>query len=174
MRVRITGAVALAACVLMCPSAASARPVKKWSYDELLKEADLVILAAAVRTEPAEDAPPDHSWPLELVAQNTNFQVRGTLKGKAEGAQIQVLHFKFGGPKKGLEKNFGILNGPNLVAFRTEAVTVRVGKDTHVLPPEYLLFLKRTKDGRYEPVSGRIDPAVSVRQMSGPPGGGEY
>jgi hypothetical protein len=33
------------------------------------------------------------------------------------------------------------------------------------LSPEYLLFLKRGKDGRYEPVSGRIDPILSVREM---------
>ena len=44
---------------------------------------------------------------------------------------------------------------------------VTVGKDHAVLPtPEYLLFLKRLKDGRYEPVSGRIDPAPSVREVS--------
>jgi hypothetical protein len=168
-----TFAVVCAACFVVYPSAASARLHKKWNYDELLKEADLVVLAAAVRTEPAEDAPPTHSWPLELVAQNTTLKVRGTLKGKAEGEQIQVLHFKFGGPRKGFEKSVGIRDGPNLVAFRTEPVTVRAGKDTHVPPPEYLLFLKRMKDGRYEPVTGPIDPAVSVRQVSGPPGGGE-
>ncbi|MBO0697773.1 MAG: hypothetical protein J2P46_05230 [Zavarzinella sp.] len=173
MRVRIIG-VALAACVLIYPSAAPARLVKKWSYDQLLKEADLVVLAVAVRTEQAEDTPPDHSWPLELVAQNTTFKVRGALKGKAEGEKIQVLHFKFGGPKKGFEASAGILDGPNLVAFRTEPVTMRAGKEVHVLPPEYLLFLKRMKDGRYEPVSGRIDPAASVRQVSGPPGDAEY
>lgn len=35
-------------------------------------------------------------------------------------------------------------------------------------PPEYLLFLKRTADGRLEPVSGQIDPALSVREMHRP------
>jgi hypothetical protein len=171
-------AVLCAACLLLDPSAAPARLVKKWSYDQLLKEADLVVVAVAVRTEQAEDTPPTHRWPLEFVAQNSTFKVRGTLKGKAEGDQIQVLHFKFGGPKKGIDPKLPeagmIIDGPRLVAFRTEPVTIRAGKDTHVLPPEYLLFLKRLKDGRYEPVTGQIDPALSVRQVSGPPDGDEY
>src|SRR5262245_35918189 len=107
MGTRFPLAVLGAACLLLCPSAAPGRLVKKWSYDQLLKEADLVVIAVAVRTEPAEDAPPDHSWPLELVAQKTTFKVRGTLKGKAEGEQIEVLHFKIGGPKKGFEKSVG-------------------------------------------------------------------
>jgi hypothetical protein len=34
--------------------------------------------------------------------------------------------------------------------------------------PEYLLFLKLRKDGRYEPVSGRVDPEFSVRELHAP------
>jgi hypothetical protein len=33
---------------------------------------------------------------------------------------------------------------------------------------EYLLFLKKRGDGRYEPVSGRIDPLLSVRELFNP------
>jgi hypothetical protein len=32
-------------------------------------------------------------------------------------------------------------------------------------PPEYMLFLRLRKDGRYEPVSGEIDPALSIREL---------
>jgi hypothetical protein len=170
-------AVVCAGCLLLYPSGASARLTRKWTYDQLLQKADLVVLAVAVRTDPTDDKPPDHSWPRELVAQNTTFKVRGTLKGKADaGAAIKVLHFKFGGPKKGVDPGgleFGLLGTPSLVGFRTEPVTVKAGKDAHVLPPEYLLFLKRLEDGRYEPVTGRLDPALSVRQVSGPLKDGE-
>jgi len=31
--------------------------------------------------------------------------------------------------------------------------------------PEYLLFLKERKDGRYEAVSGQIDPEFFVRTL---------
>jgi hypothetical protein len=33
-----------------------------------------------------------------------------------------------------------------------------------------LLFLKARKDGRYEPLSGQYDPALSVREMYIPSG----
>jgi hypothetical protein len=159
-----------AACFHAYPSTAPARFVKKWEYDDLLKEADLVVLAVAVRTEQADDKPPDHSWPLEFVAQNSTLKVRCALKGKAEGEHIKVFHFKFEEPKKGLEDR-AIINGPNFVAFRTRPAPVKLGKDKQFFPaPEYLLFLKHMKDGRYEPVSGQIDPDRSVRQVSGPSG----
>jgi hypothetical protein len=173
MRVRSICAVVLVAEFLACPSAAPARLVERWDYDRLFKEADLVVLAVAVQTDRADDKPPDHSWPHEFVGQNTTLKVRYALKGKADAEQIKVLHFKFGELKKGVDPNSLeaaiILDGPNLVGFRTGPVTVRAGKDTQVLPPpEYLLFLKRMKDGRYEPVAGQIDPAFSVREVSAP------
>jgi len=34
--------------------------------------------------------------------------------------------------------------------------------------PEYLLFLKRRTDGRYEPISGQMDAALSVREVAEP------
>ena len=174
---RFTLAVVCAGCLLVYPSAASARLIPKWTYDQLLQKADLVVIATAVRTEHADDKPPDHSWPRELVAQNTTFKVRGALKGKADaGAAIKVLHFKFGDFKKGVDPGaleLAPLGTPRLVAFRTEPVTVRAGKETHVLPPEYLLFLKHREDGRYEPVTGQIDPDRSVRQVSAAPDSGQ-
>ena len=143
---------------------APARLIDDWPYDKLLKEADLVVFATAVKTEDADDKPPGHSWPYEFAAQNTTFKVKHALTGKAEGEQIKVLHFKFGELKKGVDPdNLAdkvIIDGPRMVAFRTGAVLVKADGDAKktVLPkPEYLLFLKKMKDGRYEPVSGRID-----------------
>jgi hypothetical protein len=167
---RVAFALACAACFLVYPSAASARLVPRWTYDKLFKEADLVVIAVAVGTEQADDTPPEHSWPRELVAQNTTLKVRGTLKGKAEGEQIKVLHFKFGEVKKGFEGR-STYDGPRLVEFRTP-LTVGTGKEKRVVPAsEYLLFLKKMKDGRYEPVSGHIDPSDSIHEVSGLPNG---
>jgi hypothetical protein len=161
-------AVVCAACFLVYPSAAPGRIAEKWNYDRLLKEADLVVLAVAVRTEQADDTPPEHSWPREFVAQNTTLKVRCALKGKVEAEEIKVLHFRFGEFKKGFEGD-DIFDGPNFVEFRTGRATVGAGKDKQILPPpEYLLFLKERKDGRYEPVNGQIDPADSIREVSRP------
>ena len=92
--------------------------------------------------------------------------MRGTLKGKAEGEHIKVLHFKFGEVRKGFEGR-GTYDGPQLVKFRPGPVTVGAGPSKRVVAkPEYLLFLKKMKDGRYEPVSGQIDPVDSIRMVS--------
>lgn len=162
--------------LLACPTAASARIIEDWPYDKLFRKADLVVLAAPVKTEAADDKPIEHSlWGSELVPQNTTLRIRHVLKGKVKGRQIKVLHFKFGGLRKGVDPGSldasVIIDGPNLVVFRTRSVLVTAGKDKQILrAPEYLLFLKRMTDGRYEPVSGRIDPALSVREVSEPLG----
>jgi hypothetical protein len=163
---KVAFALLCAACLFVYPSAAPARIVVRKNYDQMFKEADLVVLVQAVRTEKADDEPPEHSWPRELVAQNTTLKVRGTLKGKAEGEHIKVLHFKFGEFKKGFEGR-STYDGPQLVEFRTGPVTVGAGPSKRVVAkPEYLLFLKKMKDGRYEPLSGHIDPADSIRLVS--------
>lgn len=171
---RISVLMVAVAVVLVCVVPAPARLLENWPYDKLLKHADLVVFATATKTEAADDKPLEHSWNYELVAQTTTFRVKHVLKGKAEGEQFKVLHFKFAETlKKGINPNtflsYVVEDGPLLVAFRTGSVTVKAegaGQSTILRTPDYLLFLKRLKDGRYEPVSGQIDPALSVRQMS--------
>lgn len=171
---RVAVLVVAAAGLLACGTPAPARFIEDWPYDKLLKHADLVVFATATKTEAADDKSPEHSWNYEFVAQTTTFKVKHVLKGKAEGEQLKVLHFKFGELKKGLRPGTAdaiVEDGPLLVAFRTGAVIVKAKGDeqnTVLPPPEYLLFLKRLKDGRYESVSGRIDPALAVKEVSDP------
>ncbi|HEY1189125.1 MAG TPA: hypothetical protein VGE74_15835 [Gemmata sp.] len=163
--------VAAVSVLLIGVAPAPARFIEDWPYDKLFKNADVVVFAEATKTEPVADEPlRGHPWPCELVGQNTTFKVKHALKGKVAGDSIKVLHFKLGPPKKG-QVAVIIENGPLLVAFRTAGVIVKAKGDEEntILPqPEYLLFLKKMKDGRYEPVSGRIDPALSVKEVSAP------
>jgi hypothetical protein len=155
----VTAVVVLTALVVGAPSG-TARLLDSWPYDKLMKESDLVVIATATKTEETKDEPPDHHWSLEFVGQNTTFDVKHVFKGKTDGKPITVPHFKFGELKKGRDpKNFAdnvIIDGPLFVAFHTKNA------------PDHLLFLKSIKDGRYEPVSGRIDPELSVRLLSAP------
>ena len=61
------------------------------------------------------------------------------------------------------------MNGPLLVSFRRTSLELRTkeGGKLELGVPSYLLFLKARKDGRYEPVSGRVDPELSVRELIG-------
>jgi hypothetical protein len=146
---------------------AAGRLIDPWSYERLFKEADLIVVAAPVGEEKADDAFGRNPWDLDIVGLNTAFEVKHTLKGKPDGKQIKLLHFRFVEPPK--NKFVIIEDGPGFVAFRREAALVGDGDRKAVLPtPEYLLFLRRLKDGRYEPVSGKVDPRFAVREMSEP------
>jgi hypothetical protein len=154
--------------VLMLSRQAPARIVGNWPYDRLFKEADLVVVAVAVKSEPVEAQPPagNELWPYDLVGRNTTLRVVHAIKGEPAGKQITILHFEFGKRRDGWEK--GIENGPMLVDFRVareEPVVTGVLSST----PQYLLFLRKMGDGRYEPLSGQIDPALSVREFCNPP-----
>jgi hypothetical protein len=154
----------LSVAVVLGPAAwpAPARLIENWSYDRLFKEADLVVIAEAQGVADADDAAPFDHRPDLFEAQTTTFTVGYTLKAKAAGADLKVLHFRL---KKGVQ----IENGPMLVTFRTKPIEVELkDRKIGVGKGSYLLFLKARKDGRYEPVSGQYDPALSVRELNSP------
>jgi hypothetical protein len=155
---RLIPAAALA--VALTAGTAPARPIENWEYERLFKEADLVVIARAESTAD-DDSRLKTGWDAKFLGRVTTFKVQSALKGKADGA-LKVLHYK-------LEDGVSIINGPLLVAFRSKARRIAgKGKAVMEAAPEYLLFLKRGKDGRYEPVSGQIDPALSVREIHRP------
>jgi hypothetical protein len=86
-------------------------------------------------------------------------------KGKlGEEKKLTVLHYR-------LPDGVEVINGPLLVKFRKDAVTLKGTINGKAFKaglgrPEYMLFLRLRKDGRYEPVSGEIDPILSVRELN--------
>jgi len=166
MRYRMWLAVA---CAAWLASPSLARVVEDWPYERLFKEADLVVIATAVSSKDTRDTFIDKRWPLDFVGQSTTFDVLQVVKGKYTEKKLDILHFKFG---KRRDKETGpvlIRDGPTFVNFPTEPAEVKVGGvffDKSKI--EYMLFLKKAADGRYEPVSGRIDPDFSVRELFPP------
>jgi hypothetical protein len=146
-------------------SQALARLLENWPYERLFKEADLVVLARAVAVADSGEKTTDNLWKVEFRGVTTSFEVRHVMKGKLERKKLQVLHFRLADP------NALIFDGPLLVRFRLKPFTLDTKTRKAVVgPPEYLLFLRRKGDGRYEPVSGRIDPQLAVREVySHPP-----
>jgi hypothetical protein len=73
-------------------------------------------------------------------------------------------------------------DGPGLVGFLKEPLQIEVKQNVknkgklhqhshglrQISQPENLLFLKKRKDGTYEPVSGQLDASFSVRIMFPP------
>jgi hypothetical protein len=147
--------------VLFVASATFARPIADWPYEKLFKEADLVVIATAKGTRATEDTL-DGPYKEHLLGQVTTLTVRSVLKGDAKPGTVEVLHFVEKGEMR-------LPNGPMLVVFRTTPAHVEAKTyQTHVGTPDYLIFLKAEKDGRYSPVAGQVDSELSVKEIYRP------
>ena len=141
---------------------AAARLLPSWPYDKLFREADLVVLARPVSSADSGEVARPGGWKVEFIGVNTKFEAKAVLKGKLEGDQLTVLHHR-------LRDGVQVVNGPLLVSFRLRGLAVQTKAAKAILArPDYLLFLKRRADGRYEPVSGPVDPELSVREVMPP------
>ena len=94
-----------------------------------------------------------------------------SLKGNPGIKEATVLHFRN-------DPQVAHADGMLEVAFRTEGRVFDGQIEKKGFPsekikyaegkPHYLLFLTARADGRYEPVSGQYDAALSVREMHAP------
>lgn len=161
---RILCATVILVSALLVTSAAG-RAIESWSYDRLFKEADVIVIASAQGTVASDDKPSADRWTESLTGQRTTFSVINTLKGDAGDGPFTVVHFK-------LKDGVASQNGPLLVAFRTKGPRIEGGGTSKYVAilntPQYLLFLKKSDGGRFEPISGQIDPALSVKEIYAP------
>ena len=160
--------------LLLFFSLSFARKVEDWPYERLFKEADLVMIGSVEGWGSAKALWSEKIFDKErFAAEKTAFHPRLVLKGEHAFPCTWVLHFSY---KKGVAP---YEDGPNLVNFVKKPVLIEVkskkeGKaqeskakrvsKSMVSPPEYLLFLKE-RNGMYEPVSGQLDAAFSVRAI---------
>jgi hypothetical protein len=144
--------------VLLVPSIFG-RGVESWPYERLFKEAELVVIANATASADAGEKVKHKDWNTEFIGVNTTFEVRHVIKGKLEGKELKLFHLR-------APEGVKIQNGPGFVSFRLKEVWIKgpYGK-MGTGKPAYLLFLKKSKEGRWQAVSGQIDPNGSVREM---------
>lgn len=141
-----------------------ARLLENWPYERLFKEADLVVIATSGETTDTKDRFSAKGWKVELVGQDTQFVAQSILKGKmGADKKLTVLHYR-------LPKGIEVIDGPLLVRFRKDSIALKgtingVAFKGGLGRPDYMLFLRLRPDGRYEPVSGEIDPALSIREL---------
>jgi hypothetical protein len=144
---------------------APARQVESWSYERLFKESDLVVIATAKVTADTNDAPPDNRWKSALVGQQTTFAIDAVLKGNAPAGPLAVVHFK-------LKPGVVTQDGPLLISFRRKGPAIegggKVKYNVQLGTPQYLLFLKTADHDRFAPLSGQIDPQLSVKEIYAP------
>jgi hypothetical protein len=151
---------------------ALARILPAWGYEKLLAAADVVVIIEALEVQPAKDEFPKDAYGAwrGYEASNARFRVRGILKNNGEAMkELTVLHFHY--PKGTL-----VANGAQFIRFPVGPITYekRPMKDGKVIEgsvervqytPQWLAFLKRRPDGRYEPVSGQYDACMSFEEL---------
>ena len=163
-------------CSLFIPSISFSRQVEDWSYERLFKESDLVVIAHV------------QGWGVTKKEWNEKFFDKARFEGAKTifGASfvlkgdpplcILLNHFRY------KESAVRYNDGPGLIVFLKEPVLIELKQAEDkkgklhqqsqglrkISQPEYLLFLKKYKDGEYEPVSGQLDASFSVRALFPP------
>ena len=137
---------------ILVASVAEARPARAWTYKELLSEADIVAVVDASPPMDTENTDVFLGYPVVQIL--TTLTVHVVLKGDTKKESLEFVHYRYG------KIDRAIINGAQFVHFLAEK--------TGCSRPKYLVFLKRRKDGRYEAVSGQIDPVDSVRLLEAP------
>ena len=169
--------------ILFLCSTGYARTLPDWPYEKLMDHADVVVIAEVVNAKEVDyDFSKDSTFgpllkdgtlgPLirpNIVAEITTLKVIHSLKGDCDDV-VKVLHFRW-------KHDEPFENGPDFVEFNSDRRAVRVIDDSvkvieleRISAPQYLLFLKRTREGErlYVAVSGQFDPRLSVRLVLPP------
>ena len=141
------------------------REIEFWPYERLEREADLIVIGPAEKSEDSGELVPGPLWKIEFVGVNTLFKVTGVLKGRCKENQLTVFHLR-------IPDGFTLKDPPSTITFRTGVLPIRSpGKVTSLARPEYLLFLKKRADGRFEPLSGPLESCHSFRELYLPTSG---
>jgi hypothetical protein len=126
-------------------------------------------IARAEGTAETKDRFRVKSWGAELIGQETTLTVQTTLKGNVKDAKnVKGLHYR-------LPNGVLLKDGPLLVSFCNAPLDLKVTIKNEAFEaslgrPEYMLFLRVRPAGRFEPVSGQVDPALAVRELHEPEG----
>ncbi len=147
--------------VLTIPMSPSKTETDAWTYSKLFETADRIVIARAKKTV-EESGFPEKPY---LVGVVTTFEVLHTLKGEGKEGTLLVRHLGYVRDEKIRVPD----NGPLLVRFLTKRLPVRYpGGAASLDTPQYLLFLRKQDGGRYECVSGQLNPTASIKQLHEP------
>lgn len=131
---------------------APARIVRSWSDAELMKAADLVVVATPLATKDLDETnslgwSQSESFRPRFRGLETAFKVYDVLKGMPANDRIVLHHYRneieWGSPP----------NGPDFVTF-TQGSTNKL-----------VLYLIKDGASRYAPVTGQVDSYLSIRPL---------
>jgi hypothetical protein len=132
--------------VILCATATLARPVRVWTYAELLKEADVVAILRVDRIENTGATFEGHGDSKQYQGKRATSIVGLSLKGS---------------PSRTLTFDFFTYSSPTVIP-PNGAMFPDLSKRDKV---HYLVFLKKAADGTLIPVGGHYDGDVSIRPI---------
>src|SRR5689334_9486019 len=120
----------------------------KWTYERLLGDADVVVIATLDATRETDELFKDASAVAEVRIVLSKLRCECVLKGEVKD---KVVELRYWHPKRG--GRYDDIPSPVRLAKRKsyEQDGALIESDL-----QYLLFLRRTKDNQFEPVSGII------------------
>jgi hypothetical protein len=160
LRLRAPLVVGVVMFVGLCSRPASGQLAYLWTFDELTRRADCVVIAEAGETHSSGRTVVDPTATpafFPFLEVDTSFDVRTVLKpcGRDVGIlrTIRLRHFALD-PQRPLSR--GQINGGSWLDLTRGAA--------------YLLFLKRVDESVFEPLSGPVWPTDSVIGVKKPTG----
>jgi hypothetical protein len=166
--------IAVAAITLFSPTA-GARVRESWPSSKLIEKADVIVIARLIASADAKTSDKPPKGFDELIGVDSTFKVLGVIKGKVEKQEFVLFHFRSPPDVKNDDKR-GKLTTEGEKQLTEVALTQSpyidlpglVGFDPRMDKKiRYLMFLKKRPDGRYECVSGQVDPNVSISKLDG-------
>src|SRR5271166_2977313 len=126
---RLAALCLLAPVWLLMAGRSDARPVPVLSFEELFKDAEVVVVANAVSTADAGKDIKNKKNDEYRVAILTTLNVIQAVKGEHKDAKLVVFHYRF------TKRRRGLVNGPCYINFDTskeKAINIKTGKEEEI------------------------------------------
>jgi hypothetical protein len=164
-----------------------ARYVPQWfdQIDEIARRSDVIVIACPMDSKPCGTATnvivtgcdsndmevtrihyDVKTYPAGMnafVPTETTFVVLSQLKGQLSTNSFTLLHYTW---DKEFHRTNSLsrVNPPCLVSF-TNTMSDAQGTKSYFVRPKYLMFLRKSDDGRFVATTGQFDPAYSVQLL---------
>lgn len=150
--------------ILLISGGARSAIKETWDSEKLLKNADVVAIVVPIKSVDTdmECSLKNVGINGKLIVVKTSVTIKCLLKGKSE-TKIDIYHHRME------TSDIVIVDGPELVSFRTKAVIVKLDKRNIVLPPpQYLVYLREKENKQYSLVTDYLQAQDSVFEMIPP------
>jgi hypothetical protein len=130
---------------ILYPGISQARLIAHQPYEKLYEDADFVAIVELRSVSDSEKQLQGYRDPALYLGKIATFEVGIVLKGNPDAKNIALLYFEY-----------GKMSEPNGANF----LDLSDAEKYH-----YLVFLKKGEDGKYIPVTGHYDAALSLKKI---------